>query len=194
MTMKGKTIGMKAWYLGAMGLCALLLLVACTDPEDEAIVGGVVPQPTATVDKNVGGSIGGGSPTATTSATPTPVTPIPTPKPTATPGVGIKSVSVSNASIILYPPPQTVGLALGYPTWQQLTGQALRTDDLPAGAYWVDRSGGQLVVGTTGRIETKASTLPGYYFVRCMAVDDPNAYQDVAVEVRSTSELEVIIR
>lgn len=181
-------MGMRAWYLGGLGLCTLLLLVGC--PEDDAI-STKVPQATATANTSAGGS---GNPIATTSASPTPVVPTPTPKPTAPSTVSIKSVSVSNTSIILYPPAQDTDLSLGYPTWQKLTGEALRTDDFPAPVTWTDRSGGQLLVGTTGRIEAQASTLPGYYFVRCAAVDDANVYRDVAVEVRSTSELEVVIR
>ncbi|MBO9541770.1 hypothetical protein J7643_14365 [bacterium] len=184
----------RAGYLGGLGLCALLLLVGCPGPEDEDIIGTVGPKPTETADKNVGGSVGDETPPATRSATPEPVTRTPSPKPTASAKVGIKSVSVSNIAIALYPPAQDEALGLGYPSWRQLSGQAMRTDDFPSGVVWSDRSGGQLVVSPTGRIETKASTQPGTYWVRCAALDDVNVYQDVAVEVRPTSELEVIIR
>lgn len=195
-------MGKRFWGSGGACLSVLFLLVGCPDASPELIGGARPPAaPTAASGNSLGGSLGDPqgatpttSPTLKPAATPKPVVPTPTPKPQATPRVGIKSVSVSNASIILYPPAQNADLSLGFTTWAKLEGQAVRTDDIPTGAIWIDRSGGQLLVGATGRIETKASTLPGTYFVRCQALDDPHVYQDVLVEVRPTSELQVIIR
>ncbi|MBO9541712.1 hypothetical protein J7643_14075 [bacterium] len=138
------------------------------------------------------------SPSATPSATPSPrpasPQPSPTSKPTAKPEVAITALEVSAMHVVLFPRPVAEEMGLGFETECRLTGFAVRGDRFLAPVQWLDRSVGQLSVEASGRIATTHLTRPGLYMVRCQSVDDPSVYKDVAVEVRATSELGVVIQ
>lgn len=179
-----------------MPLLALLMVAGC--PSDDIEGSGVLVHPSTGAPPGngpIGGGVatGSGNPTPVPTATPSvePTTPPATPKPTAPPKVVISSVQVSDTYLLLYPPPQDPTKSLGYPSSLSLSGIALRDDGFQAPVRWV--VGEHLTYGG-GKIATKTSTPPGIHYVRCEAVDDPNVFQDVAIEVRTTSELGVIVQ
>lgn len=183
----------------ALLLLALLLLGGCPGDGDLEDAGLVTPGGTGTSPGAGNGPIGGGVATGSNDATPAPTptptpeqtTPPATPKPTAPPKVAIASVQVSSTYLLLYPVPLDPTSGLGYPTDQALTGVAMRSDGFQAAVHWVT---GEHLTYQNGRVSTKTTTPAGIHLIRCEALDDPNVYKDVAIEVRTTGDLSVIVQ
>jgi hypothetical protein len=160
-----------------------LLLVGC--PEDNLGLSGVRPASGSRTPapSDPEGGVEKSNPTTT-----------PSPTPSSQTLASVKAVRVDKLSVTLYPLPVESSHGLGLPTQTPLSAYSELNDGRQGEAAWCDRSAGVLNVSASGQVSVKPSTLPGTYFVRAHAVDDPNVYQDVAVIVASHGDLELEIR
>lgn len=186
----------------------LAMLVGC--PSEDGEGGGPIitatRKPTNVAASTIPSGLGGGiltgsstpsaSPAATSSASPSPSpsASTATTPPTAPPLTAVTSVVASPTFTVLYPAPQSPQLGLGYPSSVQLSAFAVRGDGAHGGVLWLDRSGGQLTVSSSGLVSASSATAPGIYYVRAQSLDDPKQSRDAVIQVLSTGALEAIVQ
>ncbi|MNY73567.1 hypothetical protein D3C86_2123830 [compost metagenome] len=67
----------------------------------------------------------------------------------------------------------------------------MRADGFQAPVRWIVS---EHLTYSDGKVSTKTTTPAGIHYLRCASLDDPNVFRDVAVEVRTTSSLDVIVQ